>query len=71
MILSCTCKNAFRVTCNGPRRAEGPRGADFQDSRYGTGRRVHNRVKSTNPAKYCCTLCNTERSAGKPETPQG
>ncbi len=67
MILSCTCKNAFRQTIGGHRIAEGPRGADFQDARYGSGRRVHNRCAS---GGYNCTVCGNERPAGNVKTPQ-
>lgn len=54
MILSC-----FRCVSN-----TGP-GATFQNEAYGHGNRVHNETESPQPRMYRCTICKTERSAGK------
>lgn len=36
----------------------------FQDSKYGPGNRVHNRVRpNDNPPSYSCAVCSTERNA--------
>ncbi len=44
-----------------------------QDSLYGVGRRVHNKMtRTTSGQKYRCTVCKTEREsslAGFPLTP--
>jgi len=54
MVLSC-----FRCESN-----TGP-GAEFQNQKYGHGKRVHNETEKTQPRIYRCTICETERSAGK------
>ncbi len=54
MVLTCNCKFS--------RRNEGRSGADFQDARYGSGRRVHNRFKMSDGTKMGrCTVCGNER----------
>jgi hypothetical protein len=34
---------------------------DFQDKRYGKGKRVHNPAKADNGVKYRCTVCGKEQ----------
>lgn len=34
---------------------------EFQDSRYGKWKRVHNPAKNDNRVKYRCTVCGNEK----------
>jgi hypothetical protein len=40
-------------------------GAAFQDAAYGPGQRVHNETDKSNPRVYRCTICESERGAGR------
>lgn len=53
MVLSCDCKSS---------RKGNDRAVRYQDTKYGKGKRVHNKaVGPNNTVVYRCTICGTER----------
>jgi hypothetical protein len=55
MILHCDCKTARGIY-------KGTAGVDYQNHKYGHGKRVHNPTKGDKPS-YRCTICNNERGS--------
>ena len=39
--------------------------SEFQDERYGKGKRVHNQTTKNNGRTYRCTVCGNETESGE------